>query len=212
MRDITWSMISKRAVGRVLDMGCGPGLDIQNLPADIAGVGLDLEKSPVVPDRFVIADGAEAPFMDAAFDLVLLLDVLDNAAAQPERILPEVRRLLKPGGLLFVRVPAYQWLHSTRDDFWGSARRYNRGELAMMVEGAGFTLCRLSYANCLLFAPAAVFRLSVRLTGHGREELRQPPLGLNNLLRRVLSAEARWLRTHDLPFGLSLVCLATQTK
>ena len=209
MRHITRSMLGERAAGCVLDIGCGPGLDLQDLPAALVGMGMDLEKAPVVPDRFVQADGARAPFADATFDILLLLDVLDNPASEPVRLLPEARRLLRPGGLLFVRVPAYPWLHSPRDDFWGSARRYTRVDLATLVQDCGFTVCRLSYANCLLFAPAAAVRLVMRVAGHGQDELRQPPFAMNSLLRKALSVEAGWLRAHDLPFGLSLICLAT---
>jgi SAM-dependent methyltransferase len=212
MRFVTRSMLGEGVAGRVLDIGCGPGLDLQDLPAGLVGVGLDLGRYPVLPARFVIANGAKTPFVDGTFDVVLLLDVLEHEAARPERILVEVCRLLKPGGLLFVRVPAYPWLHSSRDDFWGSARRYYRGELALLIQDAGLTIRRLSYANCLLFAPAAAMRLSVRLTGRGRDDLRLPPPALNRLLRQVLFMEARWLRTRDLPFGLSVVCLAARTR
>lgn len=96
----------------VLDYGCGYG----RLCAELAAAGLDatgvdisealvrrgLDMNPSL--RLRPFDGLRAPFPDAAFDACLLVAVLNciPTDAGLERALAEVRRLLRPGGLLFV--------------------------------------------------------------------------------------------------------------
>jgi SAM-dependent methyltransferase len=50
------------------------------------------------------ADGYELPFVDEAFDVVLLVAVLEHTL-EPWRILAEARRVLKPGGIALMIVP-----------------------------------------------------------------------------------------------------------
>jgi SAM-dependent methyltransferase len=45
------------------------------------------------------------PFPDATFDMVLLLAVIEHLSASPRQMLEEVRRILKPGGVLALEVP-----------------------------------------------------------------------------------------------------------
>lgn len=53
----------------------------------------------------VVAVGEAIPFRNAAFDLVICTQVL-TYSAEPQRVISEVHRVLKPGGALFLSVPA----------------------------------------------------------------------------------------------------------
>lgn len=63
----------------------------------------------------IAAPGEELPFPDASFDVVLCENVVDHAA-NPRRILEEIVRVLRPGGLLYFEVnvhhPVYHWAAS----------------------------------------------------------------------------------------------------
>lgn len=72
-------------------------------------------------------------------------------------------RILKPGGHVLLRLPAYQWLHGRHDQLVHTFRRYTRGELVRMLRRQGFELVRTSYANCFLFPLAAAKRLKDRV-------------------------------------------------
>ncbi len=97
---------------RVLDVGCATGLFTARAvrPAQLLG----LDRDPAVLEKArahgyevlrVDLDAPERlPLPDAGFDVVLLLDVLEHLAA-PLRLLRELRRLLRPGGLLIVAAP-----------------------------------------------------------------------------------------------------------
>jgi len=105
--------------GHVLDDGCGGGgmsVSFAEEASSVvaiepterfrdAGVRLAREKS-VSNVRFLQADGTKLPFPDGAFDLVLSHAVIEHVA-DPPAYLREARRVLKPGGLLFLETAPY---------------------------------------------------------------------------------------------------------
>jgi SAM-dependent methyltransferase len=206
MRAITWTLLDD-ARGRLLDVGCGPGLDLIKLPPDVWGVGLDRAAQQVGIRPFVQADAGRLPFRAGSFDLILALDLLEQKGVDPAAVLSEIWRVMRPGGCMLARVPAHPWLYGPHDRAWGGARRYRKAEVKALVEGAGFTICRLTYANSYLFPLAALVRLGGR-AGVVNDDLLRLAEPFGGLLSSVLSSEARWLVERDLPTGLSLVCLA----
>ncbi|MCS6474097.1 class I SAM-dependent methyltransferase, partial [Burkholderia thailandensis] len=98
-----------RGTGRALEIGCGEGRvsrELKSLGYDVTASDavtamLDAARRADSAHRYVLADAASLPFAPASFDLVMaynvLMDLDDMAAA-----LRDARRVLKPGGLLFV--------------------------------------------------------------------------------------------------------------
>ena len=106
----------------------------------------------------------ELPFGDATFDLVTSFDVIYHlGVADDVAALREMRRVLRPGGALFVRVPALERLQSHHDVAVHTRQRYTRAELRRKAEPAGLRVERASYANTVLLPLAAVARLGARL-------------------------------------------------
>jgi SAM-dependent methyltransferase len=102
---------------RVLDLGCGPGTITVGLATAVAPgvvVGLDIEPWVLAQARtlacarhlpnvgFVAGSAAAVPFPDGWFDAVFAHTLLEHVA-DPAAVLAEVRRVLKPGGLVGVR-------------------------------------------------------------------------------------------------------------
>jgi SAM-dependent methyltransferase len=99
------------APGRLLDVGCGSGHFLSAAQSDgWRGVGTDLSHAACVAARetaatpIAQAEAIALPFRAGALDAVTLVNVLDHTAAA-RRTLEEAARVLRPGGLLVVRVP-----------------------------------------------------------------------------------------------------------
>jgi SAM-dependent methyltransferase len=207
MRRIIWTLAGE-VTGRVLDVGCGPGWLLREMPTGVWAVGVDWMSRPVEGRPVVEAEAGRLPFADGMFDLILALDLLEQRSVEPAQAMAEAHRVLRCGGRLLARVPAHPWLYGPHDHFWGGSHRYRRAEVAALIGRAGFSILRLTYANSLLFPPAVVVRLLARAGLFGGDDFRPMPAGFNRLLLGFLRLEARWLRQNDLPPGLSLICLA----
>jgi SAM-dependent methyltransferase len=198
---------------RLLDAGCGSGRTLDELDGYGAATGLDI--SPVAVGyararghRDVRVGAVEAmPFGDGCFDLATCLDVIEHTS-DDRATLGELRRVVRPGGLLVVTVPAHPALWSTHDEVNLHYRRYRRADLRDAATYAGWTVVSDTYFNSLLLGPAALVRWTRRLRSApaGRSELDLTPTVLDRLLETPLAAEAALLaRGGRVPLGLSLL-------
>jgi SAM-dependent methyltransferase len=92
------------AGAKCLDVGCGRGL-LQDLVADYTGVDLSDSVRTYLHKPFFQASVESLPFEDGLFDAIWSITVLEHVP-KPEAALREMRRVLKPGGLLFLK-PAW---------------------------------------------------------------------------------------------------------
>jgi SAM-dependent methyltransferase len=98
----------------VLDVGCAFGFGSAALAGGVRGrwvAGIEPDRGYARQARkryawlpVVQADGAALPFRQRTAGAVVLLDVLEHAA-DPEAVLAEARRALRPGGTLLLSVP-----------------------------------------------------------------------------------------------------------
>jgi SAM-dependent methyltransferase len=210
----------------VLDAGCGTGANLAWLARYAGGgrvVGVDLAASALRfcrerrhPD-LAQASVTDLPFADDAFDLLTSFDVLGHliGASADQRALREIRRVLRPGGIAFIRVAAYEWMRSDHDDALGTLRRYTLGDVTAAIERAGLRVVRATYANSVLLPVAATRRLVLKrigLAARGSDVKPFPPAArwLNRAFSGALHLEARLLRQPHVRFraGLSAICVA----
>jgi SAM-dependent methyltransferase len=202
---------------RILDFGCGTGAWLADLERFGTVSAVDADPSAVAfchergrREVQLVGPGARLPFPDDTFDLVTALDVIehidDDVAA-----LAELRRVLRPGGLLLVAVPAFMFLWGLQDEVSHHHRRYTARTLRRALAGAGLRVDRVSYFNTILFAPIAIVRLGQRLLrapSSRQSDFELGPAWLNRLLAAVFGAEAGVVARRDLPFGVSLLAVA----
>jgi SAM-dependent methyltransferase len=147
--------------GPILDFGAGDGVFAEKFLHD--GVVVDC----VEPDAGNQASLRELGLTVAAdiaavtsdrYCVVYSINVLEHLA-QLDWYLAELHRALRPGGALFVFVPAFDILWTSLDDEVEHVRRFTRRTLADVLAKAGFELESLRYFDSLGFVAA----LSVRL-------------------------------------------------
>ncbi len=228
MRRILFRLLDPIATGRpvrtVLEAGCGTGYMSRSLaerygwkmfPADLGWEGLESAVDLGLA-RLAQADVAALPFAGGSFDAVVSFDVIQHFPRGGElQALAEFARVLKPGGLMVLRVSALDVLRSRHSEFAHERQRFTRRRLSEAVCGQGFRLHRAVYANSLLLPVAlAKFRLWEPLAGAPPASGVQPVAGwLDRLLYSALAAEAAWLGAGGgFPLGQSLIVLAEKNR
>lgn len=208
---------------RILDAGCGTGGNLAFLQRYGQVVGVDMAPDAIELNTArtgsMLARGAvqTLPFASDTFDLVTSFDVLYHRGVPGElTALHEFRRVLRPGGRLLIRLPAYEFLRSKHDRAVHTRRRYTAPIVEALVGEAGFFVERCTYINTLLFPLALVQRMLERaapaLEQHDSDLSLPHPL-LNTMLRWPMAIESAWLSFGGrFPFGLSLLCLAHSSK
>jgi SAM-dependent methyltransferase len=145
---------------RVLDFGAGDGLFLEKFARD------NVTTDCVEPDphfREVLrqyGSRVEARIEDlssASYELVYAVNVLEHIE-QLGTALAELRRVLKPGGHLFVFVPAFTVLWTSLDDECSHIRRFTRSSLRHALEQADFNIVRDRYFDFLGFPAALTVR------------------------------------------------------
>ena len=201
---------------KILDAGCGTGAVMKYLARYGEATGFDFSAEALkfshqrAHTRLAQASVLEIPFASQCFDLIVSFDVICEMGVDDEQALLEFRRILKPGGLVMLRLPAYDWLRGKHDVATHIRHRFTRGEIGAKLKRNGFVPVRLSYANTFLFPIALAKRLSERLFSSSQtgSDLTLDPGPLNGTLRSILSAEAPLISAVGLPFGLTVVALA----
>ncbi len=217
MRRVSAAVLGSRGAPeswRVLDAGCGTGAGLDFLARYGLAYGVDLAREAVEfcrlrgKDRVAQASVDSLPFPASSFEMVTSFDVLyHRAVADDLSALREFHRVLKDGGLLLVRVPAFDFLRGHHDVMVHTRHRYQSGELVAKLQEAGFRVERVSYANFLLF-PLALAKRVMERNRRPISDVQPTRRSVNTLLAGVLAAEAFWLGKHSFPFGLSLMALA----
>jgi SAM-dependent methyltransferase len=203
---------------RILDAGCGTGGSMIYLGQFGRVTGCDYSPYALAycqrrQLKRLSRAGVEAlPFIDESFDLVASIDVLyHETVTDYHRALREFHRVLKPGGRVFLRLPAYDWLRGYHDVIIETARRFTTGDLRAALVSSGFRPEKLSYANTMLFPLALAKRMTERLVPPQLEtsDVYHVHRWVNRVCTACLKSEARWLaRGNNFPFGLTALALA----
>ena len=222
MQHITRELLNKYSDSsieqKLLDAGCGTGGMFSLLSQFGHATGIDsstkaLELAARRKNSILVqADVSHLPFTENSFDIVTSLDVLYHLNVKNDvEVLKELARVIRPGGIMLLRVPAFNQLRSTHDEVVHTRQRYGKSELITKLEQANLDILFVSYANCLLFPIAVAYRHFFQPKTHGSDLHALNPY-LNMALTLLLKLEAYLLKHFRLPFGLSLVAIIKKRK
>jgi SAM-dependent methyltransferase len=220
MREITAALLDKHLPAgplRLLDAGCGTGFSLAWMNerySEAEGFGIDASPDAALfwsrRDLHTIALASinSLPFASGEFDLITCFDVVYQLSSEEaRRAVAEMHRALRPGGLLLIREPAYDWMRGAHDLAICTRHRYTRKRLCALLREQGFSIKRATYANTLLFGLAAVHRLASRLGRRVESDVKPVSGFLNKTFESALKLEARLLPHLRFPFGLSVIAL-----
>jgi ubiquinone/menaquinone biosynthesis C-methylase UbiE len=208
-----------RADATVLDVGCGAGGMLEPLSryGEVTGVDMQQELVDFCHERgfpnVVRGHAYDLPAADGSIDLLTLFDTIEHVP-DDARVLREVRRVLKPGGLVFISVPAYQFLYANNDRVAHHERRYTARRLRARLHDAGLRPTQITYFNTLLFPailPAVLAKKAVeRVSDPGDRTNLSHAMNpaLNRALAATMGSERHLLRRTSFPFGHSIIAIA----
>ena len=207
--------------GRLLDVGSGNGEIANILKGSFAHFTLT-DVSQFLCDHLrskfqgrndvsvVQIDAQNFSFAETLFDIITMSDCIEHVK-DDEIALHNAHKALKPGGVLFVTVPAFPSLYGMRDKHAGHYRRYKRQELREKIEAQGFIVETLCYWNMIGFMPYWMSEkiFQKELVGPARVVRSGFTRMLNRLIYMILLTEAKIL---FLPFGITLVAVAKKPE
>ena len=196
-----------------LDVGSADGPSVAWMSGKHRRVTLDVDPRGLTPGEGVCGSALALPFVDGVFDVVAAFDVVEHCESEATAM-SELARVLKPGGRILLSVPAYQWAWSAHDVRAGHFRRYTRPRLVRLVEGAGLTVERATYAFAAVFpfflaerVASQLKRLAGRTSGQG---LAPVSTKVDRMLMGLSKLDHRLLGGRNLPFGSSVFLAAVK--
>lgn len=137
------SLLSPAAGKEVLDCACGRGYGAFYLAGFVGKVsGVDISAQTIEYCRkryvranleFLTADAAILPFADSRFDAIISQDTMEHVRDE-KGFLSEMRRVLKPGGTLFIFTP-HSRKHNDKPQNIFHLREYSRESLGVLLAG-----------------------------------------------------------------------------
>ncbi|HEY8902164.1 MAG TPA: class I SAM-dependent methyltransferase [Chthoniobacterales bacterium] len=144
----------------VLDVGCSSGFVLEDLAKAIPQVqliGADYIREPLedlarrIPNVPILQfDLRDCPLPDACVDGVTCLNVLEHIDAD-ERALMSIHRILRPGGICHLEVPAGPELYDIYDEHLMHHRRYRLRDLVNMARRVGFEVEEATHLGFFIY-------------------------------------------------------------
>lgn len=204
----------------ILDAGCGTGrmLEIIQYFGITTGIDYSPEAIRLAKTRglqnLIQGDLNDYEFEEKCFDIIISLDVLYHAAIISDtNVLSKFYNSLKPGGVLILNLPAFEYLRRSHDIAVHTKRRYRKKELIKILESIGFKIIKASYRlpHLYLIILLSKFIDKLKSKKSSESDLKKIPDWINNLLFKLGSFENFLIKKRlYIPVGSSVFIVATK--
>lgn len=197
-----------------LDAGCGVGSNFEVLSKYSSNVyGIDISddaielcsgKNYLKLTKMSVLDLN----LDVKFDLIACMDVLEHANENVEAVKNIVSHMSR-NAILFISVPAHQFLWNDNDIFSGHFRRYSLNDVRQIVNSCGLRILKLSYWNQFMFVPSLIYCILSRFRKERKlkNNLTLIPNLFNNILYKIIKQENKLFIRFGLMQGVSIFCI-----
>jgi len=167
--------------GKLLDVGCGAGDFLEAFSfyrKDLSLTGIDLSKKSVglakkrnIRAKFLVADAHKLPFKDHSFDIVTCFDMIEHVK-NPELVLSEIGRVLKPPGVFHSFIPTEKNIFSFegfliklgwkgKEIYAGHPQHFSFEQIKKMLGKNGFKIINIAWGDHFIhqFAETVYFTL-----------------------------------------------------
>lgn len=181
------SFYTRKGTGRLLDIGCNEGRGLAIYAQNgftVEGLELNDRASAVARKKGLAVHSAtlEQFVPDALFDVAVLSNVLEHSL-DPSQMLSDVRRILKPGGQVWISCPNHQsWLRSSFGKFWINWHipfhivHFSPETLERTLSQTSFTNIRTRQITPSLWVASSVIARLFARKGKPTRQLRNPAL------------------------------------
>jgi SAM-dependent methyltransferase len=169
---------------KVLEVGSGSGF-LQDVVADYTGLHIAASAARFYHKRFVQGSATDLPFRDSTFDSVWTVFALEHVP-NPEKAMSEIRRVTKPGGVIYFFAPAFNV------PTWASAgyevRPYKDLDWGGKLQKATIPIRRT-------YVFKALYKIPTRLWFEGIYLLNRHPTALHYI--RLMPSPVNWAEDSD---------------
>lgn len=200
----------------ILDYGCGTGGTTKFLEKYGQVYGVDINSTAIKfsQKRNVncqIIKKNKIPFKKNTFDLVVLLDVIYHKSFNTNLDLKEIKRVLKPNGILLVTNPTLKILSSYHDKLVKTRERKKINDVINDLKSFNFE--KISQGHIFMFTlPLLIInRLIISKMFPKTDSLYQLPKILNILLIKICQFEIKIFKSKSFT-GSSVIVLVKNIK
>lgn len=210
----------------VLEVGCSSGFMLRLLRTELPNalvLGADVVQEPLkqlaanLPDIPLLQfDLVKCPLPENSVDVVILLNVLEHIE-DDMMAMHQIYRILKPGGVAVIEVPAGPHLYDAYDTLLKHFRRYTLTSLSALAKKAQFEIVDQSHLGCLMYPGFSWIKKRNRRLISPEEAAKQSLVekniqktGSSPFLKTIMQLELALGKLVSYPFGIR--CLLTCVK
>lgn len=203
---------------KILDSGCGTGLLTKKLEQLGKVYAIDISDEAI---RFAKKRGINVKkasvlktgFSKNYFDAIVSIDVLSHKFVEDDqKAIEELYRILAPGGLLILKVPAFEILRGPHDEEVYTKKRYTKRDFKKLLANSKFKKLSISYIGSFLFPILFIKNIFYQQANESRSSISQVWSPLNRLLIFTFKLEAYLTKFISIPFGISLLVVLKKSN